>query len=261
MTLACEREFVTAPLIDAITERGWDAVPYEHGPRADAAAILREVDVVISSPLDYAATIGIVDYALVEGFSISIGGSSGLVRLLFNAGRENLESVAVRASNEYDRIVTQILLAEKHDLEPVFVEVDDRTSVTDMLSQADAAVVSGDTSLFGMSGIRTFLDVGDEWEDAVGETLPYRIAWGKVNEEHPIETDSLREARDAALLAFADRAATSDHPAEASALHQAYLRGDVSFELGEAQVRALETFYRYAYYHGVIHDIPSIKYL
>ena len=130
-----------------------------------------------------------------------------------------------------------------------------------MLAAADCALVVGDDAIFGTAGYTSLLDLTDEWGDAVEAPLPYMIAWGRVGTLSPERLADFTAARDEAVLTFADRVARHPRSAEANAFYQHYLRGEVDYVLGTEEIAALDTFYRYAFFHSAIVDIPAIKFL
>lgn len=263
MTFSCRSEFASDVLVDVLRDRGATIIPYDPGisdEQAQSLLVTGMVDVMLTSPLEYARAVGLVDCGLIPGIALSTRGATGLMRLLFGEGRGDIRTVRVRRDRPYETVVTRILLAEKHDLAPEFIEVDNHVMTADMLAGVDAALLAGDDALFNAGEHRSLLDMSDEWEDVVEDPLPYLIAWGRIGSvTEPMIVD-LTQARDAALAGLADTAARHPRTEQASAFHQACVRGNVSYRLDADAARGLETFYRYAFYHGVIQDIPALKY-
>lgn len=264
MTFSYHSEFISDILADALRERGWSVRSLDSSAEPDAVALLLETagaDIVLSSPLEYARAVGIIDYALVPGVAITTRGLAGLIRLLFIQGREDIQRVVIRRGHPYETLACNMVLTEKYDIEPSFIEVDPDMSVDQMLALGDALLLTGDDAILGVGERRSFLDISDEWEDLFEEGLPYRIAWGPMGSVDQRMIDMLIEARNAAVARLVDPPHPGNPDLRASTLHKAFRRSDISFELGDEEIRGLETFFRYAYYHGAIPDIPAIKFL
>jgi predicted solute-binding protein len=258
LKLAYIDEFVTVPLARAIERRGWQIIPTD----SPCELLNRgEADVVLASTVDYARCLGVFDYALVPGLGIVTEGFAGLIKLFFNRGLIEFATVAAKEPASSATVAASLVLAEKHDIEPSIVPVSHAASVEEMLASADAAVVAGDDAIFDRSGKSSLLDITDEWQDMVEMPLPYMLAWGRVGAVPQEAIDDLLAARDQAVLTLADYCSSHPLAAQANAFYQRYLRGMVRYSLDESDVPALETFFRYAFYHLAISDIPAVKYL
>lgn len=247
-----------------LRDEGWTIVPYDPytgNEELQSLLVSGKVDVVLTSPLEYAGSLGIVDYGLVPGLAVTTRGIPSIVRLLFGEGRGDIRTIASRNGHPYEVLVTRILLAEKYDLAPEVTEVSDEFVAADMLAVADAALLAGDEAILEAVEHRSQLDITDEWEDTVEESLPYLIAWGRLDGISPAMVESIIRARDSVQQHLVD--VVSRHPAaaEADRFRAACDRGDISYMLDDDAIRALDTFYRYAFYHGAIQDIPSLKYV
>jgi predicted solute-binding protein len=251
------QEFATEPLARALAQRGWLVTASEHP--ADAL-IDGSADVVLTPALDYARSVGVVDYALVPDVAIVTSGFAGLLKLIFKPGLGGFDSIAARDVDSPDAMVARLILSEKHDIEPRMIAVRDR-ALDDMLELADAAFLAGDDAVFDRSGSRTLLDLSDEWEDMTEAPLPYMLAWGRVGDVSEEMLHDISAARDTAVLMLADLAATHRHAPEANAFYQEYLKGSIRYALDERDLVGLDALFRYAFYYGLITDVPSIKYL
>lgn len=259
MKFAYTEEFATEVLASALRGRGWEVLAHDHPEDLLANG---EVDIVMTSPLDYAGLLGgVVDYALVPGLAIVTEGFAGLMKLAFNPGLADIGTLAIKRTGSYESTIAGIVLAEKHDITPKRVVAPVDSSLDDMLRLADAALVAGDDAVFDLSGRRSLLDLTDEWGDITETPLPYRVAWGRIGGVPQEALDDLRAARDEAVLLLPDHAARSRNPDAAHDFYQHYLRGEVRYELTDSDLAALDTCYRFLFYHGAIQDIPALKYL
>ena len=258
LRFAYRKEFATEPVATALRRRGWETIPLDDPAQAllDGTA-----DIVLTPAVDYARSLGIIDYALVPGVAIMTQGFAGLLKLLFNKGLASFATVAVKQPESSEGTIARIILSEKHDLRPRLVRSPSDASVEQMLGAADAALLVGDEAIFESGGRRSLLDLSDEWEDTAEAPLPYMLAWGRISEVPQAALDEMLEAREQAGLLLADQAAQSDRREQANEFYQRYLRGDIRYALEPADLQALDAFFRYAFYHSEIQDIPAIKFL
>lgn len=259
MRLRYTQEFLTDPIAEALSRRGWDVAP-SAVPGADL--VTGKADIVIAPALDYGRHLGAVDYALVPGFGITAGGFAGIAKIAFRTGLGTISTLAVKRADDAASVVAGILLIEKHGIEPRFVETSADGDIGVMLDAADCALLAGDDAIFAPASLTSVLDLADEWEDMTEQFLPYMLAWGRIGAVPQAALDEFISARDEAVLTLADRAARHADSAAATALYQRYLRGDIRFELtAEQAADVLNPLFHHAFYHGIIQDIPSIKYL
>lgn len=258
MRFSYRKEFATEPIAEALRRRGWEGVVSDHPGKA---LLDNSADIIIAPALDYARSLGLVDYALVPGFGIITGGFAGMLKLVFNRGLVNFSSLAVRDATAAETAIARMVLMEKHDIDPRIITVPEGTSLDAMLQHADAALLAGDDAIFNAGARTTLLDLSDEWEDAMEAPLPYMLAWGRTGEVPQGAIDELLAARDEAVLTLADRAAQHQQSAEANVFYQRYLRGDITYTLDVAGLAAADVLYRYAFYYSVIADMPALKLL
>jgi len=127
-----------------------------------------------------------------------------------------------------------------------------------MLKKADAALVVNLAPSVGSD--RFALDLVEEWNDLTD--LPYVHGfWVSYDESLPYsDLHALVQAKRKGLPLL-------DAIAEDSALElkltrdvcKAYLSA-FSYDLNDAEQEGLSEFFRYAYYHGVIGDIPELNF-
>ncbi|MBC8144080.1 MAG: hypothetical protein H7X80_00765 [bacterium] len=257
MRFAYRKEFATEPLARVLQQRGWIVMAYDD----PAQALLdHSADIVLTPALDYARNVGIVDYALTPGVGIVTSGFAGVNKLLFKPGLTDFTTIATRDVSSSDTMIARIVLSEKHNIEPTFIAAP-AASVEEMLKRADAAFLAGDDAVFDLTGMHSYLDLTDEWEDLSGTPLPYMIAWGRVGLVDEAMLADFTSARDAAVLTIADSAARHAHSAEANAFYERYLRGSIRYTLEDADLVGLDALYRFAFYYALVSDVPSIKYL
>lgn len=258
MIFAYRDEFATAPIAAALERRGWAVIASEHPEELLNAG---HADIAFAPPLAFANSIGVIDLALVPGVGITLRGFAGLMKLIFRKGLVSFNTLATKEPRGAEAAVAAMLLAEKHDIAPTIVKAEPIATPAEMLAVADSALLVGDDAIFNAAESRSVLDLADEWEDAVESPLPYMVAWGRIGAVPASALEELIAARDEAVLTLADRAARHADPEAANVFYGHYLRGEVEYSLGEAQLSALDAFFRYAFYYSAITDIPAIKLL
>jgi predicted solute-binding protein len=258
VTFAYRPEFLTETFARALERRGWTTIPSE---RPGELLLSGAADIVMTPALDYGQHLGLIDYALVPTVGIMTTGIAGLTKVAFNKGLKGISSLAVRNPESSEALLARILFAEKHDIDLKLVPLSGDASPGQMLERADGALLVGDEASIGMGSRLSAFDLSDEWEDLTESPLPYMLMWGRVGEVSIETIAELLEARDEAGLSLA--AAATGHPAgaDATAIYEHYLRGDIRFTIGLDDLDSLDTFYRYAFYHTAIPDIPSIRFL
>lgn len=258
MILGYTPQFVLEPMVAALQRQGWTLHPTDE---PEAMLLAGTADVVITSPMEYASSLGLVDYALVPQFGVMTGGFAGMLKLIFNQGLASINTVAVRQPDGFPALVARIILLEKYDLTPRFIPIPDGSNLDQMLALADAALIAGDEAIFDASGKRSMFDLSDEWEDMAETMLPYLLAWGRIGRLTEPQLQGFAVAAKEAGAAIPDTAARSANPTLAGRFHQRYLLGDVRYGLRDEDLPGLTALYGYLFYHGAIHDMPTLKYL
>lgn len=259
MRLRYKDEFLLRPIADVLALRGWDVAPSTN-PGEDL--IEGRADLVLAPALDYGRFLGLVDYSLVPGFGVTARGFAGIMKVVFNTGLGTISTLAVRNAHSAATLIATIILVEKHGIEPQLVEVEEDADISVMLEVADGALLTGDEAIFASPTLTNALDLADEWEDITEHALPYALAWGKTGRIPQAVLDEFLKARDEAVLTLADRTSGHEQAELAAAFYQRYLRGDIAYSLPEEEANdVLTPIFHYAFYHGIINDIPAIKYL
>jgi chorismate dehydratase len=214
---------------------------------AELALQLRqgELDGAFLSPIDYAKDYS--DYKIVPQVACSSSGPSGIVSLLFNEQLFSLRTVAVDPRYTSEIVLMHLILVEKYDIVPQIVPAGG--SVDDLLKTHDAVLVTG-AAAEQMSGRKNKIDLVDEWTDLTG--MPFVHGFWTVNEGLPgnFELD---------ILALSP-------PPVAPQIEGIQVEEDgsfvprIDFAFGADVAEALNEFYRMAYYHGILKDLPDLRF-
>jgi len=185
------------------------------------------------TPIDYARDASA--YLVVPGAVVASHGPTGPVTLRFKRGLRSLSTVAVDSSSANEIILARIILAEEFAVFPSIVPV--QGSAAAMLTKADAALTLNDAD-DTVPGEQ--LDLIEAWGDMTGLPFCYGL-WcrhrGAMTQEDMV---ALRAAHQEAQPRAGD-----------SATRFQYLPTDETDD-------SLRTFLHYAFYHGVLPDVPDV---
>jgi chorismate dehydratase len=214
------------------------------------------------SPIDFARHGG--DYLIVPGVAVSSSTRSDTVQLFINQGVRNVETIAVDIRVTSEIILAKIILAEKFpnepsvDKPPRFIPMLPHRE--EMLRKADAALVVNFHPHAQDQNEPFALDLVEEWSDLTG--LPYvHGIWVGYDEDDPGNiVEELSRSRDRGVSDLrgvsralaTERAITEEMAAE-------YL-SNFSYSLGEEEQQGFTEFVRFAYFHGVLPDVPDLNF-
>lgn len=214
------------------------------------------------SPIDYARHGA--DYLIVPGAGVASSGRSNTIKLYVNPSVRNIDRVAIDLRVTSEIILAKILLAEKFpNLTPdarklQFVPM--AANRDEMLRKADAALVVSFHPEPSQAGEPFSLDLVDEWSDLTG--FPYVHGFWVGHEEPEAEraAEILLRSKELGLTHLEQIAQTlsSDHHLDLSDCKQ-YLAA-FRYELGEEEQNSLSEFIQYAYFHGVLPDVPDLNF-
>lgn len=216
----------------------------------------QEFDAALVSPFVYAKDAS--DISIVPSCSISSIDATGIIRLVFKKNLHHFNRIAVPKHHELERALTQIVLAEKYDMKPTFVE---SLEISDesIPSEFDAMLLIGDDAQTRFSAFDTALDIVDEWIDLT--ELPFVhalwVMWNSRSSERLVNhiQSATRHGTQNLDEVAAIEAVRLFKPVEL--VRSSYLKYD--FSLDEEKLDALSGFFRMAFFHGLRRDVPEIN--
>jgi chorismate dehydratase len=213
-----------------------------------------ECDAALIGSVEYARNSS--DFSLYPSVGVSSRGESRTTVLCMKRNIRTIASVAVGAVSSSDIILAKIILSEKFEQEIVIVPV--IGSVEQMLVKADAALLAGNALLTSKWEGPT-LDLVDEWTDMTD--LPFiHLLCAARKEKYKKEIGSLllssQEKGIASLPAIAAQQ-SKELPLPIDEIEQQLERYAYGFD-DEAR-EALGEFFRYAFYLGILPDVPEIE--
>lgn len=211
---------------------------------AELAIKLRQgqLDGAFLSPIDYARDYS--RYRIVPSVGVASERESAAVSLLFRESLHRVGSIAVDPSAGSEVVLTHIIFAEKYDSVPKIVPM--IGTIEQALEKADAVLQLGKPGP-EMKGRKNKLDLVDEWSDITG--LPYVHGFWVV----PEEALSVSE-----LQSIIESGREGASNLKSISRDTRYLRR-FGYELNGEVLSALAEFYRMAFSHGILKDLPDIK--
>ncbi len=201
-------------------------------------------------------------YAIVPGVCIGSRGRVGSVCLLHKGPRRQIRRVALDASSRTSAALLKVLLAEesRHEVEYLTLEPD----LDAMLDVADAALLIGDLALELDRPLHR-LDLGEEWTVRTGLPFVYAFWAGPRGGLLPAEVRRLQAAQRSGLAHLPGIARTfalgaAGPSAAREQRYLAYLRDNIVYDLGEAELRGLREFYHRAARIGLIEAVPELRF-
>ena len=167
--------------------------------------------------------------------------------------------MALDTSSRTSVALARMLLHDRLGRDPEYVA--HGSAPAEMLRVADAALLIGDPAL-DLEGQAPSLDLGEEWTRVTGLALRVRVlggpgrggiaAGGQAAPGGPAERSGLRGGHRARATMATVRAD--------EALYESYLRNNIIYTLGEAEVAGLREFYRRAHALGLIPRVPELRF-
>jgi predicted solute-binding protein len=196
------------------------------------------------SPIDFARNAS--EYRVVPNTGVASREANGSLIIRFRPGLETVRSLAVPAIATSDIILARLLLSERFGITPTLIPV--AGSPEEMLTRADAALIASLSASPGHDD-EEGLDLIEEWIGATG--LPY--------------VHGIIASRDGALTPEEARGLSSvatppDEPiGEDDQGEPVY--PPFGYGLQEDALDGLREFMHYAYFHGILPDVPDVTFL
>ena len=230
------------PLFDGLKALGTDSDPaFDLATASPAHLALRlrqeELDGAFLSPIDYVR--GGHSLRVIPRPALVSQGESQAVSLVFRDGIHRVSTIAADPAFASEIVLAHLILAEKYDAAPTIVPIS--SSIEESLLRADAVLVpDGDESI--IKAFPNRLDLVDEWDDVSG--LPFVHGLWVVREGAwlPEETE---------FLVSRSVSGTTSPPTERFERFR--------FELDSEANAGLHEFFRFAFYHGILEEIPEVR--
>jgi predicted solute-binding protein len=205
----------------------------------------QELDAAFLSPIDYAQHSE--DLRIVPHIGLISAGESRAVQLLFREHLREIRTIAVNMQvSASDVVLANLVLAEKHELTPQILPVS--SSPKESLTKADAVLISGDDVFTVQDSHR--LDLVEEWCDITD--LPY---------VHGIWATGTQGLSDSEVKLLIDLTEKGVAEFQYNGPQQKWYEEYFGYHLHEDALYALTEFLRMAYYHGIMKEIVTPRFL
>jgi predicted solute-binding protein len=215
------------------------------------------------TPLDYALHGG--DYRIVPGVCAMSSVPTGTVRLFVKQGVRNIRTIAADNRVTSEIALAKIILHEKFpnlsDEEESHKVIPAPPDLGTMMMQADAALIVNVSKDLPAQLEHFSIDLVDEWYDLTGLPYPHGM-W--ICHEGDVNAGQASRLLEAAREGARRGREISRECAETTGLKEEdifrYL-SSFSFEPDRLFEGALSEFFRYAFFYGIIGDVPDINFL
>ncbi|MGD1044336.1 MAG: MqnA/MqnD/SBP family protein [Bacteroidota bacterium] len=211
------------------------------------------------SPIDYARHGG--EYRIVPDICIASSNPTNTIQLVFKSHLHNVERVAIDVRFTSEIILAKIILAEKYRNQPAHSQLQFIPMMPDidaMLAKADAVLIVQDNPRMISRADTVTLDLVEEWNDLTG--LPYVHGFwvGREEELSKMEAQALFAAKNNGVLLKSQIAQSVAQKQNLSLSELTGYLSSFSYDFSEKEEESLAEFIHYAYFHGVIGDVPEI---
>jgi chorismate dehydratase len=248
----------TKPLVVGLAERT-DLFSIRFDVPTQCAALLHEgrVDLGLIPAIEYLRG----DYRIVPGVAIGSDGPIASVAMFSRVPIDKVATLALDISSRTSVALTRILCRRHWRIAPKFTPAE--PDLRAMLARADAALIIGDPALAIDPAARGVIktDLGSEWRALTGLPFVYAM-WsgrdGAVSPEHVTELNAARDRGVCSVAAIA-KVESGGNPARE---HQflRYLRDNLKYGLGEAEIAGLRRFHELAAEQGLVHGLRPLRF-
>ena len=212
---------------------------------AECARLLHahDTDIGLIPSIEYLR--GPQPYAIVPGAGVTSNGPVASVAIYTRRDPRDIRTIAMDSSSRTSVALATVLLRREFAVAPEPVSM--APDLDAMLARADAALIIGDVALFLDEPAIVKLDLGALWTQSTGLPFVYAVWTGWQGAATDDEVAALQRARDEGV-AHADEVARDYYPGdpERQAVAARYLRDNIRYRVGDAELEGLQTFYRYA---------------
>lgn len=221
-----------------------------------------DLECAFLTPIDYARHGG--EYQIVPRVCVASAVPTKTIQLFVKRDDRNISRVAVDIRVTSEIILANIILLEKFPNLPSRKEkitfLPMMPDLDTMLGKADAALVVNFLGSPPKSSDLFALDLVEEWTDLTD--LPYVHGFwvgreGKLNES---ECEALLEGKRRGVSALGEIAVRESPNYSISTESCLQYLSAFSFDLGSREEESLSEYFRYAFYHGFIGDVPDLNF-
>jgi predicted solute-binding protein len=198
----------------------------------------KKLDGAFLSPIDYAKDYSM--YRIIPEVGVVSQGESNTIFLFFRENIRKFETLAFDPNFSSEIVLASIVLSEKFSIKPKLIPF--IGDITNAFQKVDALLVVGDEAI-KLKENKNKIDLVDEWNDIT--ELPF------VHGIWVARESNLNEEERETLISAGNDMVMKNIPDNYK---------NVSYQLDDFAVEALTEFFRMAYYHGILKDIPDVKF-
>jgi len=248
------------PLIYGITH---NLVDHDFGIRlgnvVENAKRLREgeIELGIISTLDYA--LKKETWQIVPHLCISSTQKIKNVQLFFKSGLKDIRKVAVDKNAASESILLKILMREKFQISPDYIEME--ADLDKMLTDTEAALLVGDQALNSYDANRNRLDLNDEWMDLTGLPFVYAFWAGREMTVTAADLKMLLASFKLGInnLEKISKDYAKKHQEKWEYYHDFFTK-NISYSFSDEEKDGLIEFYSYSFFYGFTEFIPDLHF-
>jgi chorismate dehydratase len=209
--------------------------------------------------IEYLRAPGRERYRIVPGVAIASFGPVASVALYTRVPTPAVRSIALDTSSRTSVALTRVLCARAFAIEPALVP--SRPDLPSMLQRCDAALLIGDVALMtgGTKDVEK-IDLGETWTRLTGLPFVYAFWAGRPEALTAADVLSLQEARNTGASQPERVAAAYFSDPALQTIGARYLRDNIRYELGGAELEGLTRFFRYAAELGLVPDPDGLQF-
>ena len=248
----------TRPLVYGLDTRQ-DLFDLRFDVPAQCAALLHEgrTDLGLIPAIEYLRG----EYRMVPGVSIASDGPVASVAIFSRVPVDSIRTLAMDISSRTSVALTRVLCAQRWQIAPKLTPAE--PDLRAMLARADAALIIGDPALAIDPESQGLLkiDLGSEWRDFTGLPFVYAMWCGRdgaCGPEHVVALNDAREQGTASIDEIAQVESAGD--TARAALVSRYLRDNLRYGLGEAELAGLRRFHELAADQGIVPGLRDLRF-
>ena len=195
------------------------------------------------------------DYLILPEISISSRGAVKSIRIFSRKPISECQTIALDTNSRTSRVLTQIILAEKYDIYPSFLDCPPTVNLESV--ETDAVLLIGDSALRNIGSTEFEVDLGTMWHDLFGLPFVYACWVTRYNIDLGDLPQLLKKAKHVGIDQIQSIASIESKKLGLSRpLCEDYLRNYIYYDLGPQEIEGMTLFYDLATKHN---HVPAGK--
>ena len=189
------------------------------------------------------------DYLILPEISISSRGAVKSIRIFSRKPISECQTIALDTSSRTSRVLTQIVLAEKYNVYPSFVDCPPTVNLES--AETDAVLLIGDSALRNIGSAEFEVDLGAVWHDLFELPFVYACWVTRYNTDLGDLPQLLKKAKHIGIDQVQSIASIESSKLGLSrSLCEDYLSNYIYYDLGPQEIEGMTLFYDLAIKHN-----------